>query len=165
VKTVDVGELSLQVAEKIAPDQLTGVQAFIAAHGDDLSEMERVASDRQSDEMGFGVGDVASLSAAIVALCAMAVTWLGRHVAAAVDAEIGGRLRSLVRHVFVGTGQAKARKVVLHQPLSRSQLAAVRQYVYEQAPRVGMEATHAALVADAVVGALALWPEAGHDQG
>ncbi|MEU3573154.1 hypothetical protein AB0E96_32720 [Kitasatospora sp. NPDC036755] len=115
---------------------------------DDASVVRRLAGRSRSEALGFGLGEVAALVTPVVWLALDAV---GQKLAgAAVDGAAKG-MRAGLRKVF-----RKGAEPVTVPPLTREQLAEVRQSVLESAAQRGMAEQRASAIADAVVARLVL---------
>lgn len=150
---VGISELSRTVVAHIAPDEREPVEALLASYADDLPSIEKLAKQNRGEDMGFGMGELASISTGLVALCVVVVRWLGTHVADAADETIGARVKDLATRVFGGK-PSEFNPVTLSAPLSMDQLAEVKRQVLKQAPKLGIDADTAVLIADSVAGAL-----------
>ncbi|MFH9659657.1 hypothetical protein ACH4NF_17990 [Streptomyces sp. NPDC017248] len=144
---VRVRDVVRDVVAELAPEELplvAGVAGF-----DDATVVRRLGSRRRrSDTLGFGFGEVAALVTPVV--------WLALNQAAqqlvgtAVDSGVG-RARAALRRLSRRPAEA-----VTVPPLSREQLALVRQSVLTTAARHGLEEERATRIADAVLTRLVL---------
>lgn len=144
---VRVRDVVRDVVAELAPEELplvAGVAGF-----DDATVVRRLGGRRRrSDTLGFGFGEVAALVTPVV--------WLALNQAAqqlvgtAVDSGVG-RARAALRRLSRRPAEA-----VTVPPLSREQLALVRQSVLTTAARHGLEEERATRIADAVLTRLVL---------
>ncbi|CAM5691076.1 MULTISPECIES: hypothetical protein [Streptomyces] len=142
-----VRDVVRDVVAEVAPEELplvAGVAGF-----DDATVVRRLGGrSRRGDTLGFGLGEVAALVTPVV--------WLALHQAAqqlvgtAVDSGVD-RARSALRKLFRRPVEA-----VTVPPLSREQLALVRESVLRTAAQRGLEEERASMIADAVVTRLVL---------
>ena len=107
---------------------------------------------RRGEPLGFGLEQAVPLLTPVV--------WLSldeavRHGAGAATDGIGRRARLLLARVFRRRGKAPAVQRTV-PPLTREQLAAVRERVVQRARAAGVAARRAEAVADAVVARLVL---------
>ncbi|MEV5145156.1 hypothetical protein AB0L14_12080 [Streptomyces sp. NPDC052727] len=135
------------VVVEVAPEELPLVAGL--AGFDDATAVRRLGGrGRRRDTLGFGLGEVAALVTPVV--------WLAldqaaqRIVGTAVDSGVS-RAASALRKLFRRPAEA-----VTVPPLTREQLAQVRESVLKTAAQRGLEEERASTIADAVVARLAL---------
>ncbi|MEV0598782.1 hypothetical protein AB0I82_05670 [Streptomyces sp. NPDC050315] len=135
------------VVADIAPEELPLVDGLAVL--DDTVAVRRLSRRRGSREpLGFGLGEVFTLVTPVVWLVLDHVA--NRAVGTAVDG-MTNRARTLWRTTF-----RRQSEPVTVPPLSREQLAEVRQRVLETAVQRGLPEERATAIADAVVARLVL---------
>lgn len=134
------------VVAEVAAEEMPLVVGL--ARFDDATVIRRLGDRRRREPLGFGLGEVAALVTPVVWL---AVNQTAQQItAAAVDNAIG-RARSRLRVLF-----RRPAETVTVPPLTREQLADVRNVVLEMAAQRGLEEERATVIADAVVARLVL---------
>ncbi|MFC4015201.1 hypothetical protein ACFOY2_48865 [Nonomuraea purpurea] len=153
-----VRDLVHDVVAQVAPEELPLVAGL--AGFDDATVVRRLGGrGRRRETLGFGLGEVAALVTPVVWLAVNHVAQ--RLVETGVDAG-AGKARSALRKLL-----RRPAEPVMVPPLTREQLAEVRESVLEVAARRGLEEERASAIADAVVARLVLaGPElTGPDRG
>jgi len=142
-------ELSQEVLAVLAPDELP----FFADVVQDFREGRKAGSNsRTRDEpLGFGI-DVSLFAPYIVAVMPFVVNFLAGILAASAKQEGVTALHLLIRRLFKRRSQAAKATVRLTAEQGRQ----VRSITYKQAMSVGLDKARAGLLADAVVGSLAV---------
>ncbi|MFE4612157.1 hypothetical protein ACWGCP_08725 [Streptomyces niveus] len=148
VEAIPVRDLVRDVVTELAPEELplvAGLSVF-----DDAGAVRRLGGrDRRRETLGFGLGEAAALVTPVVWLAVdqaaqrMLGTWMENGIT-----RTGTALRRLL-------GRPVSEPVVI-PPLTREQLALVRESVLTTAARRGLEAERATAIADAVVTRLVL---------
>ncbi|MEW2411319.1 hypothetical protein [Streptomyces griseoviridis] len=140
------------VAE-VAPEEQPLVAGLLRF--DDATVVRRLSGrGRRREPLGFGLGEVAALVTPVVWL---AVNQTAQRVVGAALDGAAGRARGALRRL-----SRRPPETVTVPPLSREQLAMVRQLVLEVAAELHLDEERARAVADAVVARLALaGPESG----
>jgi hypothetical protein len=150
-----VSEVSRQLVQEIAPEEILIFRAVSEAYMKDPSKVE---SQGGKDEMlGFGVGEaVVYLTPYILATTGAVVQFLVVEVQKALKTESSGFISDVVKKMFKlvhKDGQPKqegSAEVVL----TPEQLARVREIAFEQARQLKVSETKAGLLADSLVGRL-----------
>jgi hypothetical protein len=141
------GELAWQVVGRLAPDELA---VFGPVAEEYFADPQAVLSPaRREEAVGFGL-DLAMLTPYALAVAGSVVTWLVATVSTAAREESEALVTSWVRGLFRRTA-APAPAV---PPLSDEQARTVRRIAVQQGRAVGLPDQQAALVADAIVGAI-----------
>ncbi|MEE1792576.1 hypothetical protein PUR28_17675 [Streptomyces sp. BE308] len=141
-----VRDVVRDVVAEVAPEELPLVAGLVGV--DDATAVRRLGGhSRRRETLGFGLGEVAVLVTPVVWLAVDQVAQ--RIVGASVDGAVG-RAGSAMRKLF------RRPAVVTVPPLTREQLAEVRESVMETAAHRGLEKDRASTIADAVVARLAL---------
>ncbi|MFD7631042.1 hypothetical protein ACFV7Q_34305 [Streptomyces sp. NPDC059851] len=142
-----VRDVVRDVVAEVAPEELPLVAGL--AGFDDATAVRRLGGrGRRRETLGFGLGEAAALVTPVVWLAVNHAAQ--RMVGAAVDGA-ADRARSGLRRLF----RRPSREVTV-PPLTREQLAEVREAVLEVAAQRGLEEDRASTIADAVVARLAL---------
>ncbi|MCO1659840.1 hypothetical protein [Pseudonocardia humida] len=141
------GELARQVVGRLAPDELA---VFDPVAQEYFADPQAVLSPaRREEAVGFGL-DLAMLTPYALAVAGPVVTWLVATVSTAAREESEARITSWVRGLF-RRGPAPGPPV---PPLTDEQARTVHRIAVRQARAVGLPDQQAALVADAIVGAI-----------
>lgn len=142
-----VRDVVRDVVAEVAPEEqplVAGLSRF-----DDATVVRRLSGrGRQREPLGFGLGEVAALVTPVVWL---AVNQTAQRIVGAALDGAAGKARAALRRLL-----RRPPETVTVPPLSREQLAMVRQLVLEVAAERNLEEERALTVADAVVARLAL---------
>ncbi|MEU0822438.1 hypothetical protein [Streptomyces mirabilis] len=142
-----VRDVVRDVVAEVAPEELPLVAGL--AEFDDATVVRRLGGrGRRSQTLGFGLGEIATLVTPVLWLALDQATQ--RIVGTVVDGMVG-RARSALRTLLRRPAGA-----VVVPPLTREQLADVRESVLEMAVQRGLEEERAVTIADAVVARLVL---------
>lgn len=148
-----VRDVVRDVVAEVAPEEQPLVAGLLRF--DDATVVRRLSGrGRRHEPLGFGLGEVAALVTPVVWL---AVNQTAQRVVGAALDGAAGRARGALRRL-----SRRPPETVTVPPLSREQLAMVRQLVLEVAAELHLDEERARAVADAVVARLALaGPESG----
>lgn len=148
-----VRDVVRDVVAEVAPEEQPLVAGLLRF--DDATVVRRLSGrGRRHEPLGFGLGEVAALVTPVVWL---AVNQTAQRVVGAALDGAAGRARGALRRL-----SRRPPESVTVPPLSREQLAMVRQLVLEVAAELHLDEERARAVADAVVARLALaGPESG----
>ncbi|GAA2531956.1 hypothetical protein GCM10010423_29380 [Streptomyces levis] len=148
VEAIRVRDLVRDVVSEVAPEELPLVAGL--AGFDDAGAVRRLGGgDRRRETLGFGIGEAAALVTPVVWLAVDQAAQ--RIVGTWVDSGIT-RMGTALRRLF----RRPVSEPVVIPPLTREQLALVRESVLTMAGQRGLEAERAAVIADAVVTRLVL---------
>ncbi|MEU1705372.1 hypothetical protein ABZ478_08205 [Streptomyces sp. NPDC005706] len=150
-RTVDAGgtrvrDVVLGVVTEVAPDELPLMAGLVGF--DDATVVRRLGGRGRREPLGFGLGEVTALVTPVVWL---AVDQAAQRIVGAALDGAAGRVRAALRTLLRRPAEA-----VTVPPLTREQLATVRESVLEVAAERGLEEERATTVADAVVARLVL---------
>lgn len=152
-----VVELAREAVARSAPDELPLVEATAQAY---FAASRRAREARTPDDMlGFRLGEAAAIVTPVaLTVAGQALRFVIEQAGSVFEEEVGGKLRSLVRRLFARLRRTPAGERAVSQlaPLTSKQLGAVRDLAYSRAQELGIEERQAALMADAIVGGLAL---------
>ena len=143
-------ELSRHVVETLAPDELP----FFADAVNDFHDHRSVEpGSRSRDEpLGFGA-EFSLLAPYVITVMPAIINFLAGILASAAQEEIATGLGTMIRGLFKGRGQGDNPAPA---SLSAEQGRRVREVTRTRAIDVGLDQKRAALLADAVVGALSI---------
>ncbi|WP_214402735.1 hypothetical protein [Pseudonocardia lacus] len=142
------GELARHVVDRLAPDEMA---VFDPVAQEYFADPQAVLSPaRRAEAVGFGL-DLALLTPYALAVAGSVVTWLVTTVSTAAREESEALVTSWVRGLFRRT---RAPEPAAVPPLTGEQAETVRRIAVRQARAVGLPDQQAALVADAIVGAI-----------
>jgi hypothetical protein len=150
-----IAELARDTVRLVAPAEMPLFRANSEAYFRDPDRALR--GERGGDQLlGFGTGaEVVILTPVVLAITKEVVVFLAGEVAKAAKAESPGVIRELVKRCFKKFGPAPA-SAQQDPPLTRGQLEQVRQVALDAAKRLAVPDNQAALLADSVVGGLAI---------
>lgn len=152
VRTAD--ELARRVVRKIAPEELPSFDVVAAPYLETPEPAARRLRQAHDDPLGFGLGDIVAMATPVIAL-----------VSGSVITAVSDSLGKAVRDGTAGALSKAWRKIrrkpqepleLPSTPLTREQLAEVRQIALDRALSLGMKHQKAEALADAVVAALVL---------
>jgi hypothetical protein len=146
----EVRELARLVVSQLAPEELP---VFAVVADACLTDPDRMVSGREDvrERLGFGVGEVATLTTPFAVLAATeAVKYL---TAAALDVGRGAAGRVFLRKSK--GAQRKAAEETQRLELREDQVRELRRIVLEKALQLGLPEAKAELLADAIVGSIA----------
>lgn len=152
VRTAD--ELARRVLRTVAPEELSSFDIVAAPYLENPRQAERRLRQAHDDPLGFGLGDIVAMATPVIALVSGSViTAVSDSVGKAVRDGAAGALRKTWRKI--------RRKPIEplelpSTPLTKAQLAEVRQIALDRALSLGMKQQKAEALADAVVAALVL---------
>ena len=150
------------VVAAIAPQELPLVTPISSAY---FANPEDTLRRRQSKDkpLGFGVpGDVAQLVTPIaLAVMTQVVSFLAQEISKSVKAEAPNVINDLVKSLFskfrrTEASATAARPSTTQPALTPAQLAQVREIALQKARQLGLTASKAELLADSLVGGLAV---------
>jgi len=149
-----IAEMSRDVVSQVAPDELPLFRMNSTAYFKNPKKALE-ATQAKDDTLGFGIEAVVPLLTPIViAVVSEVITHLEQslstHLASGAEGVVGGGLRSVFKRGGKGTA-APAQ-------LSPAQLAEVRDIAFRKARQLKLPETQAAMLADSVVGGLAVAP-------
>jgi hypothetical protein len=155
-----------EVIAAVAPDELPLVTPIAAAYFANPDDTLRARTSKD-ESLGFGVpGDAAQLLTPIaLAVIARVVSFLAEEIRASVQAEAPDLVHDLVRRLFKKLRRAETQATApsTHSEaqasgptLTRQQLTHVREIALEKGRQLGLTSTRAELLADSVVGGLAV---------
>jgi len=147
-------ELARRVVREIAPEELPAFDLVAAPYLQNPRQAERRLRQAHDDPLGFGLGDIVTMATPVIALVSGSViTAVSDSVGKAVRDGAAGALRKTWRKIR----RKPAEPLELPStPLTKAQLAEVRQIALERALSLGMKQQKADALADAVVAALVL---------
>jgi hypothetical protein len=151
-----VGSIARFAIHEVAPEDAEALELYLTAYEND-PKIIQVAERKGADSTGFGES-FESLVPYVVVVCQFALQQVA--IGAAVDMAKEGlrqRLRKL-RSPFKKARPPKVDASVVAR-LTPEQLVRVRDASYRKARHMRMSEKRAALLADAIVGALAVAPE------
>jgi glycosyltransferase involved in cell wall biosynthesis len=144
-----IAELGKLVVDQAAPEELL---VFDETADEYFRDPDAVLDPKRRDEaVGFGL-DLALVTPFVLAVATPVVQFLLEAASEAVRNEAKGAIATAVRRLL-RRGDAPAGTPAA---LSRDQLRSVRDLAYAKARAVGVEEPQAAVIADAVVGSLAV---------
>lgn len=142
-----VSELAQAVLEETAPEELV---VFPETAEEYFRDPDAVLDPKRRDEaVGFGL-DVALLTPYVLAVVTPVVRFLADAVVETVQEEAKGSIATAIRRLLRRTDEPGT------PALSREQLRSVRELAYSRARAVGVDDAQATLIADSVVGGLAV---------
>ncbi len=154
-----IGDLSREVVGRLAPWELPLFEPHSRAY---FANPDGVAPDEgdKARSLGFDAGQaVALITPVVLPVVAEVVGFVTREVLKSAREESPALIGDLVRRLFKGfrpAAGAEGPVVPLEPPpLTRKQLARVREIAFEKARRLELPEDRAALLADALVGGLA----------
>ncbi|MFS8101070.1 hypothetical protein LFM09_28500 [Lentzea alba] len=152
VRTAD--ELARRVVRKIAPEELPSFDIVAAPYLESPEPAERRLRQAHDDPLGFGLGDIIAMATPVIALVSGSViTAVSDSLGKAVHDSTAGAVRKAWRKI---RRKPQEPLELPSTPLTREQLAEVRQIALERALSLGMKQQKAEALADAVVAALVL---------
>jgi hypothetical protein len=152
-----IADVARDVAAQIAPQELPLFRAISEAY---FKDPDRVLDQRaaRDEPLGFGVGEAVSLVLPIVlAVASEVVLFLAAEVKKAVGAESGKLTIEATKKLFKRFRAADQGQPPV-SPLTPEQLAHVRKLAFEKARLLKLPEPQAQLLAEAVVGSLAIKP-------
>lgn len=149
-------DLARPAVARVEPDELPLLEATVAAA---RRPWVRWRASRSEDMLGFGWDEsIPAVSMAALGAAQAVLAYLGAQAGEALREEastaIRDRLRGLLRRRALR--RAARRASVLDTPLAPEQLRQVRQIAVDKATALGLDRPRAELVADAIVGRLAV---------
>jgi hypothetical protein len=145
--------VSRDLVASVAPEEMPLFTPLSSAYFDAPERLERQPKD---DVLGFGVGEVVvALTPIALSVVAEVLTYLRRELAQTAAKDVTGAVDGGVRSLF-RRFHHDARPAVAPAALSREQLAEVGRLAYDRARAMRLSEPRARLLADAVVGSLAL---------
>ena len=149
-----VADLARDTVRQVAPQELPLFRAYCEAY---FKDPEKPLKGKQGkDEMlGFGTGaEVALLTPVVLAIAKEVVQFVAGEIAKSAKNESSGLIHDAVKKMFGKFRTADGEDTQAPPPLTRNQLARVRQKAYEIACRMNVPTSQADLLADSVVGSL-----------
>lgn len=147
-------ELSEEVLTVLAPDELPFLSDAVQDFRD--GRIPDPGSKTRDEPLGFGI-ELSLLAPYVLAVMPSVINFLAGIFAESAKEEAVTALGSLIRRLFRRRGAAAETGIRLTTEQGRR----VRSVTYERAMTVGLDKKRAALLADAVVGSLAI---AGSDE-
>jgi hypothetical protein len=152
VRTAD--DLARRVVRMIAPEELTSFDIVATPYLESPEQAERRLRQAHDDPLGFGLGDIVAMATPVIAL-------VSGSVITAVSDSVGKAVRdgtaSAARKAWRKLRGKPAEPLELPStPLTKAQLAEVREIALARALSLGMKQQKAEALADAVVAALVL---------
>lgn len=150
-----IAELARDTIREVAPEELLLFRANSQAF---FENPERaLQGERSGDELlGFGTGvEVAFLTPIVLAVATEVVKFVVAEIAQSSKQESAQLIQNRVKQVFKKLQSADA-GTPTSSPLTPTQLAHIRQIAYESASRLNVSANQADLLADSLVGKLAV---------
>ena len=162
VENALIAEVARDAVRQVAPQELPRFRLTSQAYFEDPDRV--LKGEKGTDQMlGFGTGrEVAFLTPVVLAMTAEVVRFVTAEVAASLKEESPPVIRDLVRKMFKrfrpADGGEEGEDAGGQAPpaLTPEQLARVRQVAYETARRLNLAEGSAALLADSVVGGMAV---------
>ena len=152
VRTAD--ELARRVVRKIAPEELPSFDVVAAPYLETPEPAARRLRQAHDDPLGFGLGDIIAMATPVIALVSGSViTAVSDSLGKAVHDGATGALRKAWRKL---RGKPSKPLELPATPLTREQLAEVRQVALDRALSLGVTQQKAEALADAVITALVL---------
>jgi hypothetical protein len=159
-------EATREVIAAVAPDELPLVTPIAAAYFANPDDTLRARTGKD-ESLGFGVpADAAQLLTPIaLAVITRVVSFLAEEIRASVQAEAPDLVHDLVKRLFKNLRRAEtqAPASAMHSEaqasgptLTRQQLTHVREIALEKGRQLGLASNRAELLADSVVGGLAV---------
>lgn len=147
--------LARDALQQIAPDELPLLEDTAKAY---FGRSRRGREAQESDEvLGFGVGAVAMiLTPVVLRLAKEALRFAAEQAAKAAMDEAGGILRRLLRRLAARLRRSGKDRSLVLDPLTTHQLGLVRDLVFRRGQELGLPEDKAGLMADTIVGGLAL---------
>jgi hypothetical protein len=147
-----VRDLAASALERVAPEELP---VFDQAAEEYFEDPEGVLAPRRRDEaIGFGL-DAALVAPVVLSVAAAVVKFVAATVSEAVQENTKSLITRLVEKLFRRQSGAVQAQVRL-QPLSDEQAQQVRVLALQRARILGLGDEQAALLADSLVGSLAV---------
>lgn len=149
-------EISRDLITQLAPEELPLFRATSQAFQQD-AKCVLASQDGREEMLGFGLGDaVALLTPAVLAVVSGVVTFLLAEVAKATNAASASLIQETVRRLFKSTRSPAQTSTTPLSTLTTEQLAQVRSIALKQARQMKLSETRAKVLADAIVGKLAI---------
>ncbi|MFL5356193.1 hypothetical protein [Archangium sp.] len=154
-----ISELSRDLISQMAPGELPRFEATSAAYFEDPDKVLR-ASSPQDEILDFSMGEpLAQLTPAILAVVTQVVTFLAAEVHKQLKTESSGFVGELVKGMFKKFKERMGGKAPPKAPtLTPELLTRVRETTLQNASRLHLPREQAKVLADALVGSLALAP-------
>lgn len=151
-----IAELAREEVARLAPQELPLFRATSQAYFRDPDK--GLLNQKVKDDMlGFGVGEaVTLLTPFILPVITAAVAFVAAEVKKHLQDEATATITDLVKRLFRRPGHAESTKKDTDISLTAEQLAGVRQAALEKALQLKMPQEQAVLLADSLVGRLAL---------
>jgi hypothetical protein len=149
-----VADLARDIVAQTAPQELPLFRATSAAY---FKNPDKVLKSRggKDEILGFGAGEaVLMLTPSVLFIVNQVVTFVIAEVQKAVAEESSNLLDDLVKKMFKKFRPAHEQNAP--PPLTPTQLANVHQLAYEEASRLALSDAQAKLLADSIVGSLAI---------
>lgn len=141
-------ELSRDVLETLAPDELPFFDEVVT---DSRNQRKVISAKRRDEPLGFGI-ELSLLAPYVVAVMPTVIHFLGGVFASVAEQEAATGLKAIIRQLFRHEPSDGASKVKLTAEQGRQ----IQEMTCSQAMAVGLNRERAGLLADAVVGALAI---------
>jgi hypothetical protein len=149
-------EISRELVTQLAPEELILFRATSQAF---VQNPKRVLAraDARDEMLGFGLGEtVALFTPAILAVASAVVNFLITEVAKAARTEGASLIQETVRKLVKSLRSPVETQDDQHPGLTTAQLAQVRAIALQQARQMKLSDTRANVLADAIVGSLAV---------
>ena len=149
-----IADLARDIVAQTAPQELPLFRATSAAYF--KNPARALKSQAGKDEvLGFGVGEaVVMLTPSVLIIVNQVVAFVTSEVQKSVAEESSNLLSDLVRQMFKKFRPEREQKTP--PPLTPAQLANVHKLAYEEAGRLALPDAQAKLLADSIVGSLAI---------
>ncbi|WNG47125.1 hypothetical protein F0U60_25615 [Archangium minus] len=142
----------------MAPGELPRFEATSAAYFEDPDKVLRKASP-QDEILDFGVGEtLIQMTPAILAVVTQVVTFLAGEVKKQLKTESAGFVGEFVKGMFKKFKERMDKPKPKGPPLTPELLTRVRETTLQNASKLQLPQEQATMLADAVVGSLALTP-------
>ncbi len=151
-----ISDLSRDIVMRIAPQELPLFRATSTAY---FQKPDSIFKNREGKDqmLGFGVGEaVVMMTPSVLVIVTQVVQFLTAELQKSVAAESSSLIADLVKKMFKKFRSADSKPdAQVPAPLTKEQLAYVRQLAYEEANRLMRSDAKAHILADAIVGSLA----------
>ncbi len=149
-----VADLARDIVAQTAPQELPLFRATSAAYFNNPNQVLR-RRDGKDQMLGFGAGEaVLMLTPTVLVIVNQVVTFVITEVQKAVAQESSSLLDDFVKKMFKKYRPTDEQNAP--PPLTSAQLLKVHQLAYEEAGRLALPDAQAKLLADSIVGTLAI---------